>query len=295
MASGQVPVTMGSASARTRIAGSVDVTEARFPAGAVLERHVHERPIVCVMLEGSFDHVGDRRSRECTPGTVLIEPAGDPHGNAIRRAGARVLVVEPEPSDELLRSVEGLLEVSAYFQHPGIVGRAHALARELSAKDAAAPLALEAGALDLLAVAARLKTYAQGAEPAWLRRVRDVVEDRFREPLRLSDLAREAGVHPDPHVARLPGALSRDDSRARPKAQARMGGPTTRRVRRPDRRDRARRRVRGPEPPHARAQGAERSDAGRIPARALRGHRTRRPFLPFDREARREAARRPAC
>ena len=201
MRSVPVPVTMGSATARIRVAGSVDVTEARFPAGSVLERHVHERPIVCVMLEGSFDHVGDRRSRECTPGTVLIEPAGDPHGNAIRRAGARVLVVEPEPSDELLRSVEGLLDESAYFQHPGVVARAHSLVRELWARDAAAPLALEAGALDMLAVAARLRTHARGAEPAWLRRVRELVEDRFRDPLRLSDLAHEAGVHPA-HLSR---------------------------------------------------------------------------------------------
>ncbi len=201
MRSGPVPVTMGSARACTRVAGSVDVTEARFPAGAVLERHVHERPIVCVMLEGSFDHVGDRRSRDCTPGTVLIEPAGDPHGNAIRRAGARVLVVEPEPRDDLLRSLGGLLEASAYFRRPGVVARAHSLARELSAKDAAAPLALEAGALDLLAVAARLKTYARGAEPAWLRRVREMVEDRFRDPLRLSEMAHEAGVHPA-HLSR---------------------------------------------------------------------------------------------
>jgi AraC family transcriptional regulator len=196
-----VPVTMGSASARTRVAGSVDVTEARFPAGALLERHVHERPIVCVMLEGSFDHVGDRRSHDCTPGTVLIEPAGDPHGNAIKRGGARVLVVEPEPSEDLLRAVAGLLEASAYFRHSGVVSRAHALARELAAKDAAAPLALEAGALDMLAVAARLKAHAGGAEPPWLRRVREMVEDRFRDPLRLSELAREAGVHPA-HLSR---------------------------------------------------------------------------------------------
>ena len=214
MGSAHVPVTMGCASARTRAAGSVDVTEARFPPGAFLERHVHARPIVCVMLEGSFDHVGDRRSHDCTPGTVLIEPAGDPHGNAIKRGGARVLVVEPEPSDELQRAVEGLLESSAYFRHPGVVSRAHALARELAAKDAAAPLALEAGALDLLAVAARLRSYARGAEPAWLRRVRETVEDRFRDPLRLSELAREAGVHPA-HLSRAFGERYRETIHAR--------------------------------------------------------------------------------
>jgi AraC family transcriptional regulator len=202
MESAPVPVTMGSARAWTRVVDGLEVTEARFSAGAVLDRHIHERPIVCVMLEGSFEHVGDRRTHDCTPGTVVIEPAGDPHGNRIRRGGARVLVVEPEPRDELMRSLGGALERGAYFRNPGIVARARSLTRELAARDAAAPLALEAGALELLAIAARLEVHARGAEPAWLRRAREMVEDRFREPLQLTDLAREAGVHPA-HLSRV--------------------------------------------------------------------------------------------
>lgn len=193
---------MGSARATTRVVDGLEVTEARFSAGAVLDRHVHERPIVCVMLEGSFDHVGDRRTHDCTPGTVVIEPAGDPHGNRIQRGGARVLVVEPEPRDELMRSLGGALERGAYFRNPGIVARARELARELLARDTAAPLALEAGALELLAITARLEVQARGVEPAWLRRAREMIEDRFREPLRLTDLAREAGVHPA-HLSRV--------------------------------------------------------------------------------------------
>ena len=202
MESAPVPVTMGSARAWTRVVDGLEVTEARFSAGAVLERHVHERPIVCVMLEGSFDHVGDRRTHDCTPGTVVIEPAGDPHGNRIQRSGARVLVVEPEPRDELMRSLSGALERGAYFRHPGIVARARSLARELPARDTAAPLALEAGALELLAIVARIEGHARGVEPAWLRRAREMIEDRFREPLRLTDVAREAGVHPA-HLSRV--------------------------------------------------------------------------------------------
>jgi AraC family transcriptional regulator len=133
---------------------------------------------------------------------VVIEPAGDPHGNRIRRDGARVLVVEPEPRDELMRSLGGVLERGAYFRSPGIEVRARSLTRELAARDAVAPLALEAGALELLAIAARLHIHVQGAEPAWLRRAREMVEDRFREPLQLADLAREAGVHPA-HLSRV--------------------------------------------------------------------------------------------
>jgi AraC family transcriptional regulator len=193
---------MGSVRSRSRAVEGLLVTEARFPAGLVLERHRHERPIVCVMLEGSFDHVGDRYTHDCTPGTVLIEPAADPHGNRMRRAGARVLVVEPQPRDDLSRTLGGLLDRAARFRHPGIQGRALALARELTARDDAAPLALEAGALEMLAVAARLRGLRAGAEPVWLARAREMIEDRFREPLRLADLAREAGVHPA-HLSRV--------------------------------------------------------------------------------------------
>jgi AraC family transcriptional regulator len=193
---------MGSAGSWSRAVDGLLVTEARFPAEVVLERHTHEGPIVCVMLEGSFDHVGDRQTRDCTPGTVLIEPAGDPHGNRVRRAGARVLVVEPEPREELLRTLGGLLERGTHFPHPGILARARALTRELAARDDTSPLALEAGALEMLAVAARVKGLRRGSEPAWLARAREMIEDRFREPLRLADLACEAGVHPA-HLSRV--------------------------------------------------------------------------------------------
>jgi AraC family transcriptional regulator len=54
----------------------------------------------------------------------------------------------------------------------------------------------------MLAVAARMKGLGHGSEPAWLARAREMIEDRFREPLRLADLAREAGVHPA-HLSRV--------------------------------------------------------------------------------------------
>ena len=202
MENAPVPVTMGSERSWTRAVDGLLVTEARFSPDMVLERHRHERPIVCVMLEGSFDHVGDRSGHDCTPGTLLVEPAEEPHGNQIKRAGAHVVVIQPEPQDDLCRALGGLLDRSAYLRFPGVVARARSLVREISARDNAAPIALEAGALELLAVAARLDGLHRGDEPTWLTRAREVIHDRFREPLRLADLAREAGVHPA-HLSRV--------------------------------------------------------------------------------------------
>jgi AraC family transcriptional regulator len=58
-------------------------------------------------------------------------------------------------------------------------------------------LAVEGLALELIAQVAR-ESIARGGHrpPAWLGRVTQLLESRFRERLTLEELAREAGVHP---------------------------------------------------------------------------------------------------
>jgi AraC family transcriptional regulator len=59
------------------------------------------------------------------------------------------------------------------------------------------PLSVSGLVLELLARAARLAAPRPGRRPpAWLPMVRDLLHDRFTEPLRVSDLAGVAGVHP---------------------------------------------------------------------------------------------------
>src|SRR5687768_17145949 len=101
-----VPVTLGSPRFTTREVDAFLVTEAWFPPGLVLEPHTHERSVFGVMLEGSFDQTWPGRSYPCPPATILTEPAGEKHGNRMEKAGARVLVVQPDPArEELLRPV----------------------------------------------------------------------------------------------------------------------------------------------------------------------------------------------
>ena len=49
------PVTMGSPEFVTMELGPFRVSEARFPPSLVLAPHVHERPIVAVIIEGSWE------------------------------------------------------------------------------------------------------------------------------------------------------------------------------------------------------------------------------------------------
>jgi AraC-like DNA-binding protein/quercetin dioxygenase-like cupin family protein len=199
-----VPVTMGSPRFRSAEAGGLRVTEAWFPPGAWLPWHVHERPVVAAMLAGSFDLSFPARTRACPPGTVFSEPAGERHANRIEQAGAHVLVLEPDPArGELLRPCARVLDRPCHLLDRGVTDLARRAARELREDDAAAPLALEGLALEILARAARSGRPSERRRPppAWLGRARELLQDRFRERLRMDDVAREAGVHPV-HLAR---------------------------------------------------------------------------------------------
>jgi AraC family transcriptional regulator len=197
-----VPVTMGSALFRSMALDGFDVVEAWFPPGEHLARHTHDRACVAMMLEGSFDLSIAGRVLPCPPAAVATEPAGERHANRMGRSGAHVVVIQPDPSRiDLLRPFAPFLERTSHRHHAGIAARAARLCRELDRPDDLATLAAEAAVLEILVVLGRVALGAERASPPWLLRARDLVHARFREPLRIADVAREADVHPG-HLAR---------------------------------------------------------------------------------------------
>ncbi len=175
--------------------------------GARLPLHTHERATVAVILNGSFDGLMRGASRPCPASTVLTEPPGELHGNQFERAGADVLTVQPDPARaELLEPFAGVLSEVNHMRDLGVASVARRAAGELRTPDSVTPLAVEGLVLELLALAARLrKASTIGAErrpPRWLAEARALLHDRYRENLRLGDIATAVGVHPV-HLARV--------------------------------------------------------------------------------------------
>ena len=204
MASRFVPVHMGSPRFHLFEVGDFRVTDAWFPAGEFLPPHVHERPILATMLSGSFIDEFRTETFECTPATVFTEPAGEQHANRIQRAGAHVVVIQPDPkAGDRLRPVSRFWEEVHCFPHGAVTERARQLSAEVRAPDAVSPIAVEALVLEMIALAARFENgrrYA-GSPPAWLERARDLIHDRFLENLRIEDIATAVDVHPS-HLTR---------------------------------------------------------------------------------------------
>jgi AraC-like DNA-binding protein len=195
---------MGAREAREHAMGPWRLIDARFPAGERLERHTHDRVVLAVMLGGSFDLLIGGRRLPCLPGTVFTEPAGETHANAIGNRGAHVVVTQPDPANDFPRTCARLLDRVNHFDSPAIARLGRRMARELSRPDDLTPLECQALALEMLARAARLDDARarNGDPPAWLRRVEALIHDRFREPVRIDEVAHEAGVHPA-HLIRV--------------------------------------------------------------------------------------------
>jgi AraC family transcriptional regulator len=199
-----VPATWGSPRSLRSDADGFLVTSAYFPGGSDLPRHTHERATLAVVLRGSFEQSARGGTHPCPPSTVLVEPAGEPHGNRFDPTGAEVLIVQPDPADrELLDPFRRVLDESGQDRDPGVAALATRAVGEMRAWDDISPIAVTGLVLEILARTARLRLPARaGPRPRWLTQARDVLHDRFAEPLRVSEVAGAVGVHPV-HLSRV--------------------------------------------------------------------------------------------
>jgi len=167
--------------------------------------HAHCETTLTLVARGAYEERrGYGAPQSFAAGSAWLRPAGAAHANRFPRDGIESLVVEI--------TAERLAQIGEYwpgvsglgrFESPEIARLTRCLRRETAARDTAAPLALEAGTLELFAALSRLaERRAEGKlPPLWLRRVREALADDSATAWDVRSLARHAGVHPV-HLAR---------------------------------------------------------------------------------------------
>jgi AraC family transcriptional regulator len=190
------PVHLGSPRFETHEYGPFLVTHAWFPPGLTLPAHVHERAVVAVTLEGGWSSEIVRHPCQCTPATLLVEPAGEPHSNHFGTRGGRVMILQPDfTAREELEPARGAVRRPIAFGSGRALEIGLRMHAEIAAPDSLTQLALEALCVDLLVTAGRDLPRDRGGPPRWLRRVIEYIHVHAREPLTLDSLAGIAGVH----------------------------------------------------------------------------------------------------
>ncbi|HTS37834.1 MAG TPA: AraC family transcriptional regulator [Candidatus Solibacter sp.] len=194
-------------------AGDVLLSELRQPVSRAVPRHEHELAYVTIVLSGHYLE-GDRRLDEMLPFTAVFNPSGIKHSTVIGPAGASFFTIEFR--DQALKELSLRLPTDTTFDRgagamlwPGL--RLYSAFKTANADPHALDACvlegcvLEACVLEIIGALTAFESPAVAREsraPRWFRRVKERLHEEFRGPVRMSELARDAGVHPV-HLARV--------------------------------------------------------------------------------------------
>ncbi len=147
------------------------------------------------VLKGAYTNAYSRAKLDVRSSILIFCPAGELHTTS-SRGGAHCFSVELEPtwSDRLEKAL--LPEVPSTFERASVESVAMKLYQEFYEADRASSLAVEGLVLELVALAMRLNLGSTPKPPYWLIQVRELLHDRYREQLTITDMAEEVLIHP---------------------------------------------------------------------------------------------------
>ena len=196
---GLCPVTdaAGNTIRRRDIAG-FSLTEAVYGAGVSLGRHCHANAYLTLVLSGTYTERYADREFVWNEGALHLLPAAERHENHFATAVRCLRVkIEPQAIDRMGDEFKRILSEPREITGPLSSWLANRMLREFRAQDNLAPLAMEGVLLEMLAESARNSDESTSTSaPAWLRRVRDALDDSYLLAPSLADLAAIGGVHP---------------------------------------------------------------------------------------------------
>ncbi len=157
-------------------------------------RHHHDRTSLTLVFQGSLHEVVGDAHEDAGPLSVVFKPAGTEHANRIGPLGAATLQLEFEP--DFISGITMDEPGEWAWAHGGTPARRFlALFASWTGTDEG-PLDLEDRLFDVLAGLVGQDVDGSGLPPAWLTDLVEEVEDTFRRPRSVRDLARTASIHP---------------------------------------------------------------------------------------------------
>lgn len=172
----------------------------RYDDGFRMGRHAHDEWRFCLAVRGTYTDSWRRGYRTRVPGQLSLHPAGEVHTS---RFDAGVTCFHIELTQQWRDRLLGDAGI-APEPHEFLDGRVPRIARELyeefTRPDDCSPLLFEGLSCELIAWAAR-QSRPEPAGARWITQARELLQDRFAEPLTLAEIAGIVQVHPV-HLAR---------------------------------------------------------------------------------------------
>ena len=181
---------------------ALTLTETVHAPYSKIPDHAHNTASMCLTLAGPALEIINGTRILTQPGGVLVRPARVIHSNQYGAVPHRGFMIELE--EEWLRTCRyfaNVFEGHRHFAGGPVQALALQIYRESKVKDTVASVIVEGLMLELLGHASRSLVKSPVRPPGWLLQARNLLHDRFNDPLNLLELARIVGVHPT-HLAR---------------------------------------------------------------------------------------------
>jgi AraC family transcriptional regulator len=187
---------------RKNLVAGLTLTETSYAADLRLPKHAHDEAYFCFVLKGGYTENYGRRSRSCTPSTLIFHPSDEIHSDQFY-AAARCFNIQMNALwQERARQYSLSLNHSVDFRGGLLLQLAMRLYGEFHSDDACSPLVVEGLALEMMGEACRpVAGKSVSLPPRWLLAARDLLHEKFTESLSLPEMADSVGVHPV-HLAR---------------------------------------------------------------------------------------------
>ena len=180
----------------TSVAG-LTLSETSYAPNLKLPKHSHEQAYFCFVLAGGFIEDYGKRSRSCRPSTLIFHPSGETHSDSFY-SDTRCFNIQM--NTEWTRRFAAhlpVLDSAAHFYGGFLAHTAQRFYDEFRQPDDFSSLVIEGLALEMLAGLLRRSVKdGEHATPRRLQKVRDLLQQRFNDPLTLSEIADAVGVHP---------------------------------------------------------------------------------------------------
>ena len=178
--------------------GAFTLSERLYPAYFQTPKHAHEQALFCFVVQGGYTETYGSRTRACEPSTFLFHAPGESHAEQFYGSGGCSFIVEIEPQWlERVAQHSRVINTSADFKGGVITLLANRLYKEFLEMDDISPLVIEGLMFEMLGETSRsAKSSATLQPPRWLEQARQMLHERFAEPITLTEVAAIVGVHP---------------------------------------------------------------------------------------------------
>lgn len=177
--------------------GGIVIHEGSFDPDLVIPVHVHDTPVVSLIVRGVASEQVSEGARELLAQDLILTPAYTPHAYTFREPGKWVNMQFLDTWFTRVSDGQTLSpSKSQSIRSHAASAWASRIRTEIHQKDTLSTLAIDGAMMLMMADLARARIDSASTRPKWLRRVEEAIEANISAPPSVEELAGIAGVHP---------------------------------------------------------------------------------------------------